>query len=395
MASCRTIKGKTYRLEPTEGKCQRGRPKGAAKPRSAPPAARGVQLPPEVEDAIARGVLPDEAEQRRRYEKAMRPKIAPPPAPAVAEIVYSVEPAPAGGGYDLIASSATFAKRLAHYGSRDEAKRAREVAIKTGQAPPPKGPTQRLRTPLRVNDHRVLERQEREREHEAREARNQAAREQFGARAPERSSLASAGRLPPKPKPAEPAEPALKSTEREALKVVRRRNQAGLLYTPDATSPTLRRLLGELAARGHVREYGHGSFYMPEFAGDLEGLAASTARLRGKKAPRVIAYVGAAGGRSRSDYDVRRQPVVPLPPPIDPATASVGQAVSVFSYNENEPAHGTLTHLPGAVEHGRVATEPTVHFLSGAQAGMNRYIRWDRVFGGWLDPNVNWKPWKG
>lgn len=316
MASCRTIKGKTYRLEPTEGKCQRGRPKGAGKQRSVPPAARGVQLPPEVEEAIARGVLPDEAEQRRRHEKATRP----------------------------------------------------------------------FRTPLRSSDLRVLEREDREREHRAREARE---REQFAARAPERSSLAGAGRLPKR----EPATPALKSTERAALDKVRKRNRAGLLYSPDATTPTLRRMLGDLAQRGHVREHGHGAFYMPEFASDVERLSAASARLAGKAKP--VAYVGVASGRSRSDYDVRRQPVVPLPPSIDPSTARVGDHVSVFNYLENEPAHGTLTGLPGELEHGHRSTEPTIHFLSGSQAGMNRYIRWDRVFKGWLDPNVNWKPWKG
>jgi hypothetical protein len=231
---------------------------------------------------------------------------------------------------------------------------------------------------VRVNDHRVLERQEREREHQRRES--------LEAARPAKTTLAAAGRIP--------AGPVLKSSERAVLDKVRKRNAAGLLYQADATSPSLTRIAIDLAKRGVLVEYGHRAFYAPEFASKLEAMAGASARLAGKTP--AVAYVGVASNASVSDYDRRRQKVVPLPHSIDPAKAQRGQKVSVFNYLQNEPAHGTLTGLPGDKGYlDTVATEPTVHFESGDQAGMNRHIRWERIFTGWLDPNVNWKPWKG
>jgi hypothetical protein len=84
---------------------------------------------------------------------------------------------------------------------------------------------------------------------------------------------------------------------------------------------------------------------------------------------------------------------------MDPSSARVGDRVSVFQYGSGEPAHATLTELPGTMRvaakwGGRESTEPTLHFVNGESAGMNRYVRWERVFPGWLERD-GWQPWKG
>lgn len=117
---------------------------------------------------------------------------------------------------------------------------------------------------------------------------------------------------------------------------------------------------------------------------------------RKSAAPRKsVALIDALGGPRVSEYDRRRLKRTALPAPIDPAKAERGARVSVFSYAENEPSHGVLIGLPGDKAYIGVDVEPTVLFESGSNAGMKRHIRWERIFPGWLDPNVNWKPWKG
>lgn len=236
------------------------------------------------------------------------------------------------------------------------------------------------RAPIRVNDHRVLERQAAEREH--------ARRESLEAAKPAKTTLAAVGRLPA-------AGPTLKASEKQVLEKVRKRNASGLLYTPDAISqPSLTRVVLELAQRGVLKEHGHRLYYAPEFAGDLERMSGATARLHGKKAA-PVATVGTAQNRSVGSYALRQQREVPLPHTIDPSKAQRGQRVSVFNYAENEPSHGTLIGLPGDKAMYGSESEPSIEFVSGANEGMKRHIRWERIFDGWLDPNVNWKPWRG
>lgn len=339
---CRTIGGVVYDLTPTERKapCARGRPASSgAKPKA---------------------------------------------TPASSAPVLTVEPAPKGGGHVLVASDERTAAVLGTFPTRDEAKRAKAEVQKTGQLPAPEAkpaaPPPFRSNQVRVSDHRVLERQERERAHAAREA--------LEVRAPERSALSAAGRLPKRERP-KAAAPALKVSERAVIDKTRKMNKAGLLYRPDKMSPTTLAIAHDLARRGALLEHGHGAFYTSEFAGDLERLTRNSARLAGKPAP-AATVVAAPQNQRVSDYDRRRQKQIPLPASLDPLAARVGDRVSVFSYQSNEPDHAVLTALPGGG-----AAEPSVRFESGSNEGMNRHIRWERIFAGWLDPNVNWKPWKG
>jgi hypothetical protein len=356
---------------------------------------------------------------RRRASSGPSSGASAAPAPAVSDVLLTVEHSPAGDGYDLIASSrsgsAGVAKVLANYATRDEAKSARATVEKTGMppkppkpAPPPAGFAGSFkRAAVRVNDHRVLERQEREREHIERER----ARAAFVEREAEKTTLAAVGRLPKRAKRATPATPALKSTERAILKNVEKYNAAGLLYTADATRPTTSATLHDLARRGVVHEHGHGRFYLPQYASELERLTRNRPAPAPARAPYDRYPDGSGTGpggrlvrdserapapapapppvaepsRRISEYDRRRLKRTPLPKSIDPSSAAVGDRVSVFSYAENEPTHGTLIALPSERE-----KEPTVQF-----DGMQRFIRWERIFAGWLDQNINWKPWKG
>lgn len=384
---CRTIGGVVYDLKATDRKppCGRGRP------------SSGPSLPP----------------------RASSPPKAPaaPSQPAISDIVYTYESGPIGG-YDLFAianKGEGVSTIVGHYATRELARAAAETARKTGQAPPSthvpvyalpryKGleasqPAAAREAPKRepgawergkaarrvvVNDDRVREREERERAHRE--------RERLEAMAPKRTALADVGKLPKR----DPAKPALKASERAVVDKVRKSNRAGLLSKFDATQPSTRAIALDLVKRGVLLEYGHAAgFYLPEFLSDAERLIAASARLAGKPAP-PVAMVGVASNARVSDYDRRRQKVVPLPAPIDPSKARVGDRVSVFYYGQNEPNHATLTELPGTPgQYGRTSTEPTVKFDAGSSEGMNRHVRWEQVYAGWLDPNVNWKPWKG
>jgi hypothetical protein len=318
----------------------------------------------------------------RDSERAPKPSKPPAAEPAIKSLMLTVEPGPVGG-YDLIASSRSgggVAEVIGHYGGRDEAKRARAQVEKTGALPKP-APQPFRKRDVRVTDLRVLERQEREREHTAREQR-----EAFERATAPKSTLAAAGRLP---KRAKPAAPALKSIERSVIDAVRKRNAAGLLYHADAFKPSIRLTLLDLESRGFVLRHGATGFYLPEYSGELDRLT------RNREAAPKPPTVDAPPAVRLSGYEKRRMKKVPLPKSIDPSSARVGERVSVFSYGENEPEHATLTALPGAIEHGHVAREPSVLFAPHAShAGMNRYISWDRIFSGWLDPNVNWEPWR-
>lgn len=295
--------------------------------------------------------------------------------------MLTVEQGPIGG-YDLIASSRDggVVEVIGHFGSRGEASAAKSEVQKTGALPKP-APQPFRKRDVRVTDLRVIERQEREREHAAREQKGAFDR----ATAP-KSTLAAAGRLP---KPAKPAGPVLKSSERSVIDAVRKRNAAGLLYHADAFKPSILAILLELERRGFVIQPASGKFYLPEFASELARL------LRNKSVPPPPPTVDGPPAVRLSGYEKRRMKKTPLPKSIEPSSARVGDRVSVFNYGESEPEHATITALPGAVEHGHVAREPSVLFApASSQPGMNRYISWDRMFRGWLDPNVNWEPWR-
>lgn len=334
-----------------------------------------------------------------------------PGAPAIKSLLLTVEPGPVGG-YDLIASSRSgggVAEVIGHYGGRDEAKRARALVEKTGELPKPTPQPFRKRD-VRVTDLRVLERQERERAHTVREQREAFER----AKAP-KSTLASAGVLP---KRAKPTAPALKWSERAALEKVKKSNAAGLLWHDGDPQSSIGAIVRDLANRGLLIKAAPFKYYLPEYSSEVARLLRNR-EAAPKPAREITRYADGSGhgpgGRlvrdserapkrtldgppttRVSDYERRRLKKTPLPKSIDPSSARVGDRVSVFDYLGTEPEHATLTALPGAIEHGHVAKEPSVLFAPhSASGGMSRYIRWERMFPGWLDPNVNWAPWKG
>jgi len=91
----------------------------------------------------------------------------------------------------------------------------------------------------------------------------------------------------------------------------------------------------------------------------------------------------------------------PLPAPVDPSAARVGDCVSVPSEGHTVQTfgtsvfdYGTITALPGPGRYGTVSTEPTVRFETGGLLGMDRHVRWERVYPGWVEPQGGWKKWR-
>jgi hypothetical protein len=275
---------------------------------------------------------------------------------------------------------------IGEYANQSDAKAAKR-ALERGEPLRP-SPAPFRRGAVVANDLAVLERLEGERA-----AKLNRAAAAFAPKAPSRAPLRDVGRLPAAP--AAPAAPALNASERGALQSVQRSNKTGLLWHADAMRPSLSAIVASLAKRGVLLKHGAHEYYAPEYADRLEQLIAASARLRGrsretgKEPSRTIAYVLTPQSRRVSDYDLRRQKVIALPLSIDPSKAAVGDKVSVFSYMGNEPDHAVLTGLPE-----RLGAEPSVKFLSGSAEGMNRYVSWDRMFAGLLDPNINWRPWR-
>jgi hypothetical protein len=342
-ARCRTIGGVVYDLTATDRKAPCGR-RASSSPSKPPPSK-------------------------------------PPAAPAIKSLMLTVEQGPVGG-YDLIASSREgggVAEVIGHFGSRGEASAAKVDVQKTGELPKP-APQPFRKRDVRVTDLRVLERQEQERAHKAREQREAFDR----AKAP-KSTLAAAGRLPKRAFNG----PGLRTSERSVLEAVGKRNAAGLFYHADAFKPATLAILEKLASQGLVKAHGHGAFYLPQNERDLSRFT------RNKVAAPKPPTVDAPPAVRLSGYEKRRMKKTPLPKSIDPSSARVGDQVSVFTYGSSEPEHAILKSLPGEpLMYGAVSREPAVLFSTGANSGMNRSISWDRMFAGWLDPNVNWEPWR-
>ena len=398
---CRTIGGVVYDLTATDRKppCGRGRPK--AEPRkSAPPPARVSSPPPAAKQ------------------------------PDVSDIIYTYEPTPTGGGYDLIASTRSgtgVAKLLFTYPTREEARAAADVAKKTGTAPPPKrrelgaweqGKFARARrSGLVSNDHRVREREEREREHKLREERNEAARQRFATRAPERTTLASVGQLPKRP--------ALKASERELLKMVDKRNRAGLFYHSGHHSPNVQREFVALVQRGELKEAGPYLFMLPSYEGKgLRSMAAAAPPAPpAPPAPRAPSSPPPAPKRERPS---RGKPKLPrLPTSLEgngitpPQVLKVGDLVSyatpgtsVGTLGTVELEYGVVTEAPNYNAAREVDRRPTVKFVDppkldstlrsmlppnayASQPGFSRHLPLSKLYLGWLAPQRGWQKPKG
>lgn len=262
----------------------------------------------------------------------------------------------------------------------------------------------------------------------------------FGSAPSKRTTLAAAGKIEPPRKAAE-----LGGTERMILQYVKNENQAGKLYVPRDRSGAVAAVLADLVKRGLVTERPGGRYLLPEFDGKAQFKLApepdlyahlpketGAAKLRRKqinavsklieRSPTALtqgAIVDATGLPVRVVADAiialtgdksiklaspdphgfpryewahwRRTGVVklaPLPAPIEPKSASIGQHVSVFSYGEGQPEHATLIELPAS-------KDPVVKFDTGSQRGFQRSIQWKRIYPGWLERHGNWKPWRG
>ena len=262
----------------------------------------------------------------------------------------------------------------------------------------------------------------------------------FAAATPKATTLAAAGKIEAPAKAAE-----LGGTERMILQYVKRENQAGKLYVPRDGNGAVAAVLADLVKRGLVTERPGGRYLLPEFDGQAQFKLApepdlyahlpketGAAKLRRKqinavsklieRSPTALtqgAIVDATGLPVRTVADAiialtgdksiklaspdahgfpryewahwRRTGVVklaPLPAPIEPKSASIGQHVSVFSYGEGQPEHATLIELPAS-------KDPVVKFDTGSQRGFQRSIQWARIYPGWLERHGNWKPWRG
>lgn len=334
---------------------------------------------------------------RARPSSPSSPPKPAPKAPAVSEIIYTFEPTPTGGGYDLIASTADgtggVAKVLATYGTRDEASAAAREAKKTGVAPAPKkrepGAWERGKAARRVvvNDHRVRERLEREREHREREARNDAARAQFSAKAPERTTLADAGRLPKRPP--------LKASDRDLLRKVDKANRAGLLYHAGHHAPSVHRQFVDLVERGELKDGGPYLFLLPSYEG--KGL-----RSMGKPKPASDAKPKLPRSLEESRQLLRVGDLV--------SYATPGTSIGTLGTVELE--YGIVTEAPNYSAAREVDQRPTVKFVDpqkldgslrallppdayASQPGFSRHLPLSKLYYGWLAPQRGWHKPKG
>ena len=230
----------------------------------------------------------------------------------------------------------------------------------------------------------------------------------------------------PKPKPASSVAPRaraplpLTSAEQALVDHVLELNRVGLLYAQHRDTSAARRtagLLPGLVSRGALelvqgnRTRGQGYAVPGHVPPDKREIGDFERRKRAQSNQVRVndhavlerlerertAAVTSPPRKTVSDYDRSRQRKRPLPSPIDPSTAKVGDRVSVFNYADNRPDPAVIEALPGLQNsYGSVSVEPAVLFVPGSpNEGMHRYIRWERMFPGWLDPNVNWRPWKG
>lgn len=43
---------------------------------------------------------------------------------------------------------------------------------------------------------------------------------------------------------------------------------------------------------------------------------------------------------------------------------------------------------------GYQSSEPALRFANGSLEGMTRYVRWERIYPGWIEPRFGWAKWR-